>query len=82
MKAPADSKIPPRVLAKARRLSASDRRAYVQELIGTYEYRARHLDKTAREMVDTYIEHVPKWAKRQRAHFEEVIAELYILRDE
>ena len=57
-------------MKKMDRLPEGERREFIQELIGRYEYRLRHLDIKARELSET-------WAKAQRGHFELVVDELY-----
>ena len=61
--------LPPRTVAKIRRLPKVDRKVYAQELKGSYEYRRAHLKNTARDMARD-------WVDAQAAHLDRVIVEL------
>ena len=65
------SKIPPRTLAKIKRLSprSEARRIYVQELIGRYEIQSKRIPRKAKSIADS-------WAKPQQRHLLAVIEEL------
>lgn len=63
------SLIPPRTLAKINRLQGSDRKVYVQELIGQYEAHVLEIDKIAHRMAQT-------WCERQAKYLWEVHTEL------
>jgi len=64
------SLLPPATKRKMDRLPEGERREFIQELIGRYEYRLRHLDKKARELSAS-------WSEAQRQHFDNVVDELY-----
>lgn len=78
---PAFAKIPPRVVAKALALPDSQRREYCQTLIGQYDYTLRHLNRIAREAVESSNLQWHKWRKNERAHLKVVAKQLVALRD-
>ena len=50
------SLIPPRTLAKIDRLGSTDRKVYLQEMIGNYEARILEIDKVGQEMMREWCE--------------------------
>jgi len=78
---PEFAKLPPRVVAKALKLPGPLRREYVQTLIGVYDYKLRHLDRIARDAVESAPEQWTKWRQNMRVHLEACVPQLEALRD-
>jgi len=65
------SLIPPRTLAKIERLNGTDRKVYIQELIGNYEARVLDIEQIAHRMAKT-------WCERQAYYLWQVHSELVL----
>ncbi len=63
------SVLPPRTLAKIKRLPTEERRIYVQELIGKYEHSALQIPRAAKDLAES-------WAEPQRVALENCLEEL------